>query len=183
MNKKWLHLTVVLLFLVSVFLPATNAYAATGTCRGGQSCYNKFADQTTFVNSSGQDTGILCSADALTVYYGGGPYSKSGTNGTVYVELRWSSRCTANWTRGTISTANSNSRQLGLKASPSNSGYYTTKYTYSASGYYSGYYDYTKMVDGRYTVTATAGINSTSCSGTNNTGFPCNYNPLASYAG
>jgi len=176
------------LLLIGLLAPAQAAWAAdpahaTGTCTGGQSCYNKDADHTTFVNSNGQNTGIYCSADVITAVYSSG-LNLSGTNGTVKVELRWSARCTANWSRATIVTANGSSRQLGAKASPTNSGYYKTAYYHANGGLLSsGTRIYTLMVDGSNTVFAYAGINSSVCSGTNNTGFPCNYNPLASYSG
>jgi hypothetical protein len=180
-NKVFHILLAIALLITASFFPMHSAQAA--SCSGGQSCWYLDAATTTY---SGD--GQLCASGATTVVYPNG-LQASGTNGTVKVELRWSSRCTANWSRGTIITSNSNTKQLGTKASPSNSGYYATDYYHNSGGVLpAGIQRYTFMVDGTHAVDASAGLNGAVCNGNkdshnNYTGFPCNYAPLPHYSG
>jgi hypothetical protein len=182
--NKPLQLFVILALLVSiVVIPTQVAHAA--TCTGGQSCWYKDAAATTRTYNG---TTKYCSNGAITAVYSSG-LAVNGTSGQVNDELRWSSWCTANWTRGTIYVANQYTYQLGLKASPTNSGYYATKYYYGVGA---GYQNYTWMVDGSSTVWSYSGIGPSRCDGDtdshgNYTGFSSTctpqYNPMASYSG
>ncbi len=183
MNRKYLHFFVALVLLIAgLSIPVKNAHAAScpynygcsTTCTTGQNCWYKDPASTT---SSGQ----YCSADAYTVY---GGYTKSGTYGQVYDELRYSAHCVANWTRGTV-YASTGAYQLGIRAYPSNSGYYTAWYI---TGVVYGSQKYTLMVDGTHAVEADAGLYGSLCKGNtdskgNYTGWPCSYNPLEAYSG
>lgn len=188
MNRKYLRLFVALILtIVSMSFPVKHAQAAcpydygcSTTCTTGQSCWYKDAATTTY-------SGQYCSVGAITVY---GGYTKTGTYGQVYDELRWSSHCVANWTRGTVYASNG-AYQMGIRAYPSNSGYYTAWYI---TGVAYGSQKYTFMVDGTHAVEADAGLYGSLCTGATDSkgrhtgwgGSPnCTnlYNPLESYSG
>lgn len=186
--KTW-HILIVALLLVATLIPTYTAkatvYNCTATnpcsCSGGQGCWNR-NPQYTYRTING--TTQYCGTNAITVT---GSYKQSGTNGRVRVEERWSSWCVTNWSRGTVVTSVSTSKQLGVKAVPigANSGYYSARY-YRGSPLPAGYYNWSWMVDGSGYDWAYAGINGTNCNGnTDNdgldTGWPCSYNPLAYY--
>ena len=178
MKNKFLLLTTILLLLFIILVPNQSVHAS-DSCTGGQNCWDKDPADTL-------KDGYYCSSDAYTTVYGSG-LQKSATNGTVRLEVRYSSRCTANWSRGTIISSNSNTKQLGTMADPANSGDYCTDYFHNNGNVLSAWtLKYTWMVDGSDAVEGTAGINSSVCYGIQDdqfryTGFPCNYNPKSEY--
>lgn len=111
MKNKVIRISLAIALLITASFVPIHSAQASGSCSGGQSCWYLDAAITTF---SGD--GQLCASGAKTVVY---PYGLqlSGTNGIVQVELRWSARCTANWSRGTIIASNSNTKQLVTKPS------------------------------------------------------------------
>ncbi len=189
-HKTW-HIITVMLLIAVVLIPTYSANATVYnctpttpcTCSGGQSCWNK-NPQYTYRTIGG--TSQYCSVGATTVV---GSYNQGGTNGTVKVEERWSSWCVANWSRGTVVTSISTTKQLGVKAVPigANSGYYSARYYHNGGSQLPvNYYNWSWMVDGSGNDWAYAGINGAICNGSKDsdgqyTGWPCSYNPLAYY--
>jgi hypothetical protein len=200
MNRKILHIFLVLVFLIasmsisvkhaSAAQTCPNWFGCPTTCTTGQDCWYKDAASTQSKGASGTHAWQYCSADANTV--AGSPTTiVSGTYGGVNNELRWSAYCVTNWTRGKVAATANGTYQMGLRASPSNSGNYMAFYWTSVTV---GYQKYTLMVDGNSTVTANTGLYNTTCLGKkdskgNYTGFGgtpnCTnlYSPLASASG
>jgi len=180
--KNIITATIVLLFVFGVAVPNDSVLAA--SCYASE-CYQK--DPAVYTNSRG----FICSHSSFT-YTVAGSYEQTGTNGRVRVELRYSNPsdpdngggCQANWSRATVVTANSSTVQLFAKAYQT----YTpsmkhSRYIWALPALGAGALVYSYMIDGSVTVTAVAGISASVCSGTNNTGEPCTYNPLISYSG
>ncbi|MBI5822548.1 MAG: hypothetical protein HZB18_00860 [Chloroflexi bacterium] len=182
MRNKFSILIVIVLFIVGALIPQSSVSAA--SCYAS-TCYKK--NPATYTNSSG----FICSHSTFT-YTVAGSYQQSGTNGTVKVELRYSNPsdpdngggCQSNWSRATVMVANSSTVQLFAKAfktsTPSNK---HSRYIWATPTLGAGASVFSYMIDGSVTVTAVAGISASVCSGNNNTGEPCTYNPSASYSG
>jgi len=193
MKKKIFKITVMFALLFNlVLVPNGIAYATHGaectstnicTCTGGQTCWYKDPAYT-------KKSGTICSNGATTVLYQSQQEKTvSGTYGQVNVELRWGSYCVVNWTRGTVYATTTSTKQFGIKATTT-TGYYTTYYVQNGTKIPVGTQQYTDMVDGNVTVTAFAGLRSTTCLGDldsfgHRTGFSttCNYPTNASYSG
>lgn len=182
MKNKFFTSLIVILLVTGVLIPQVSVSAA--SCYAS-TCYQK--DPATYTNSNG----FICSHSTFT-YTVSGSYQKSGTNGTVLVELRYSNPsdpdngggCQSNWSRATVTASNSSTVQLFAKAyktsTPSNK---HGRYIWATPTLSNGASVYSFMIDGSVTVTAVAGISASVCSGNNNTGEPCTYNPSASYSG
>lgn len=182
MKKNISTIIVLFLFIFSIAMPQGSVAAA--SCYAS-TCFQK--NPATYTNSSG----FICSHSSFT-YTVSGSFEQTGTNGKVRVELRYSNPfdpdngggCQANWSRATVVTANSSTVQLFAKANktstPSNK---HSRYIWGSPTLSAGASIYSFMIDGSVTVTAWAGISATVCSGSNNTGEPCTYNPLISYSG
>lgn len=182
MRNKVLILTVTILFLVGALIPQSSVEAA--SCYGS-TCYQK--DPNVYTNSSG----YICAHSTFT-FTVSGSYQQAGTNGTAKVELRYSNPsdpdngggCQANWSRATVISSNSSTVQLFAKAhQTSTPSMKHSRYIWATPKLSNGAYIWSFMINGSVTVTAAAGISASVCSGSNNTGEPCTYNPYPSYSG
>ncbi|MGB7538113.1 MAG: hypothetical protein WBM17_06210 [Anaerolineales bacterium] len=175
-TRKYFAGSTVLALIVVVLLLSTKTAFAVTKC-DGQGCY-QLDPQTTYSS----DGAHICSADTTVAYYPG--IYPSGTNGTLWLQLRYSGYCHSNWARGYVHANNANTKQIGLKAMATNVGYWTSVYYQGNPLPASDYVPYwTNMVNGWYLAWAVGGLNGSYCSGSGGSGFPCNYNPTAAYSG
>lgn len=161
MRKLMFMLLALSLLSFGVLIPQDSAAACYGTsCRGKNPAVEK------------DSQGRLCSTTAYTVY---GGYTKSGTNGTVRNELRYSTGCVSNWSRASVTANNSNTKWLYAKVWEKPYPSWNYYYYIGGNPLSVGSYCYTKMVSGTVTTVSFVGISSVSWSGP--------YNPSHQYEG
>jgi hypothetical protein len=160
--KRLAYFMVVLSFVSAIsFLPQKSAAACSGTsCRGLDPAIER------------DSYGRLCSVTAHTVY---GGYSRTGTNGRVKNELRYSTGCVSNWSRASVLANNANTKWLYAKVWEKPSPGWNYYYHIYGNPLGVGSYCYTNMVSGTVTTISFVGISSVSWYGP--------YNPDHQYEG
>jgi len=183
--RKILNPLIILPLLVSaVLIPQGSVFA---TACSGSTCYKQ--DPMVYTNASGS----ICASSAFT-YTVAGSFQKSGNNGTVEVNLRYSDPtnpnsgggCKANWSRAYVRGAVASTKQLAAKAFQTNSTSLRHTRYLTGAPLSNGTMIYSFMIDGSVMVTVVAAISGTLCSsdyGDPDTICKPYYNPNIRYSG